>query len=548
MKKYLCLFLLLASLGTANTFAQDVNLVTKKANALERKYLRPTLMKIYVSNGSSESSAVIQSLKTVKDEKFDSFDFTTDEFIMNNIPEDKNERKTAVTAYMNDLIKSQKFGNQVMHQWFPVGSDGNLTYDVLMQRGEYAATDNDVMKANSTKLGRDYLNMLGEQLIDRTYLCAYVVQTTTSTSKDGKTSTSTNVIPYTYKLNFNDSIMTIFYDQNYSDSGIDAMEFPMVFVHNANSGVHVTDPKDAASDYENIMTIIGKKVADFQVKSPVTFTHPIRANIGKKEGVRCDKRFAVMREVLDEKTGETRSQRVATVRATNKIFDNRGVATGNIDPEQQTQFYEVKGRKVVPGETLVENPDFGFNVGAEYTISEAALTVEYRLGQWLKVPGLFVYLKAGIPWSKGLGGIKLRAYDKDGELKNFQIFEGSLGIAKEFNLAGTFAVTPSIEGGYLIAPGAYGEYELSDDGEVYFTKGTLDKSYDTKSYKVGAHVKFGYYITRNIQFYANIGYNYYIKDKTFDALREFWANTESKREKFQKFQPMAFGLGLKVGF
>ena len=76
-----------------------------------------------------------------------------------------------------------------------------------------------------------------------------------------------------------------------------------------------------------------------------------------------------------------------------------------------------------------------------------------------------------------------------------------------------------------------------------------DKKFKSKSYKVGAHVKLGYYLTRNIQLYANIGYNYYINSDEFMALQEYWVNSEkSNRRKFQKFEPLALGFGLKVGF
>ena len=245
-----------------------------------------------------------------------------------------------------------------------------------------------------------------------------------------------------------------------------------------------------------------------------------------------------------DKNGKRKAQRVATVRATNKILDNRSIADGQVSEDQQTKFYEIKGRKIMPGETLVENTDLGLNIAAEYTISEASIAFEYRFGKYLNVPGLFVYLKAGMPWSKGLGGIKIMAANSDGEWKSFQVYEGSLGFAKEFNFAGTFALTAGIEGGYLIAPGAKDTWYENNQWNY-----DADKDYNSKSYKVGAHVKLGYYLTRNIQLYANIGYNYYIKSDEFMALQEYWVNSEkSNRHKFQKFEPLALGFGLKVGF
>ena len=542
MKNYFIIAALLLGTGVNTVCAQnDVSLTTKKANALDRKYLRPSLTKIYISDGTNTANRAISSLKGVTDEKFDYNNLKNDMFKMGSIPSDKKERKEAVTSFIENLLVQEKIPNQIMHCWFPTDNNGELSIEQLVERGKYAATDADVKKSEASKRNT-MLNELGEQLIDRSYIIAYIVEERTSKdSKKGKVTHFANVTPYVYKLDFNDQTRNTFYANNYSTSGIDQMTFPTKYVMNANSGVLCSVEK-AADDYDEIMNLL-RKVADFQVKTPITYTHPIRANIGKKEGVSCDKRYAVMR-MVEDKNGKRKAQRVATVRATNKILDNRSIADGQVSEDQQTKFYEIKGRKVIPGETLVENTDLGLNIAAEYTISEASIAFEYRLGKHLNVPGLFVYLKAGMPWSKGLGGIKIMAANSDGEWKSFQVFEGSLGFAKEFNFAGAFALTAGIEGGYLIAPDAKDTW--CENNEWYYD---ADKDYNSKSYKVGAHVKLGYYLTRNIQLYANIGYNYYIKSDEFMALQEYWVNSEkSNRHKFQKFEPLALGVGLKVGF
>lgn len=541
MKRIIVIAALLLGTSANLVYAQnDVNLTTKKATALDRKYLRPSLTKLYISDGTNTASKVINSLKEVTDEKFDYNNVKNDVFRMSSIPDDKKARKEEVTKFIEKVLTQQKISNQIMHCWFPTDNTGELSIEQLIERGNYAATDADVKKSDASKRNT-MLNELGEQLIDRSYIIAYVVKESVSKDSKGNVKYSANVIPYVYKLDFNDEVRTTFYDTNYSASGIDKMTFPTKYVMNANSG-YSCSVENAANDYDDIMNLT-RKVADFQVKTPITFTHPIRANIGKKEGVTCDKRYAVMR-MVENKNGERKAQRVATVRATSKIFDNRSMADGQISEDQQTKFYEIKGRKVIPGETLVENTDFGLNIDAAYTISEASLAFEYRLGKHLNVPGLFLYLKAGMPWSKGLGGIKIMAANSDGEWKSFQVFEGSLGFAKEFNFAGTFALTAGVEGGYLLAPGAKKTWR--ENNQWYYDS---DKNFDSKSYKVGAHVKLGYYVTRNIQLYANIGYNYFIKSNDLVTLQEYWVNSEkSNRHKFQKFQPLAMGLGLKVGF
>lgn len=542
MKKNLIIAVLLLATGLNTVCAQnDVNLVTKKVRALDRKYLRPSLTKLYISDGTNTADQAINSLKEAEeDEKFDYNNVKNDVFHIGSIPIDKGQRKKVITSFIENLLAQEKIPNQIMHCWFPTDENGELSIEKLVKRGKYAATDADVNNSKASKRNT-MLNELGEQLIDRSYIIAYIVEEIISKDSKGNVEYKANITPYVYKLNFDNDTRSTFYDNYYSASGIDQMTFPTEYVKGAERGISCS-AESAAAVYDDIMYLL-RKVADFQVKTPITFTHPIRANIGKKEGVTCDKRYAVMR-LIEDKNGERKAQRVATVRATNKILDNRNIANGQVSEDRQTKFYEIKGRQIMPGETLVENTDLGLNISAEYTISEASLAAEYRLGKNIKIPGFFVYLKAGMPWSKGLGGIKIMAADKDGEWKSFQVLEVSLGFAKEFNFAGTFALTASIEGGYLIAGGA--KETWYENNQWNYDK---DKNFDSESYKIGAHLKFGYYMTRNIQLYANIGYNYYIKSDKFIALQEFWANSEkSNRHKIQKFEPLAFGLGLKVGF
>lgn len=517
--------------------AQDTkNLVSSKATSLGRKYLRPSLTKIYITDGTSAAITTVNSLKTVVDEKYDYNNVARDVFSM-DIPAGKKERDVAVKEYIEQLFEKQSITNQIIHTWFPADDTGELSDAMLIQRGQYAATDNDVMKSNSSKRNT-LLNELGEQLIDRSYIIVYVV-----VKDKNPNSSSTHVIPYVYKLDYNAEIMDIFYNDCYSVSGIDSMAFPTQFVTSAKTGQSVT-PGSAADDYDDIMNLI-RKVSDFQVKTPVTATHPIRANIGKKEGVKCDKRYAVMRLVSD-KEGKTKSQRVATVRATTKIIDNRNIADGTIDKNMQTRFYETKGRKVIVGETLVENPDVGINIVPEFTLSEASLSLEYRLGKNINIPGFFVYLKAGLPLNQNMGLVTIRSLDKEGKEKNFQVITASLGISKEINFGGAFALTPSVEGGYLFALGAYGT-PINDKGSTIRLTDS-NKAFDSKSFKIGGNIKLGYYLTRNIQFYLNAGYNYYIISDGFETLQNYWGYKENKSEKDLKFANLSLGAGIKIGF
>lgn len=90
MKNYLIIAALLLGIGGNSVCAQNgVSLTTKKANALDRKYLRPSLTKLYISDGTNTANRAISSLKGVTDEKFDYNNVKNDIFKMGSIPSDK---------------------------------------------------------------------------------------------------------------------------------------------------------------------------------------------------------------------------------------------------------------------------------------------------------------------------------------------------------------------------------------------------------------------------------------------------------------------------
>ena len=125
MKNFLIIAALLLGTGVNTVRAQnDVSLTAKKASALDRKYLRPSLTKIYISDGTNTANRAISSLKGVTDEKFDYNNVKNDIFKMDSIPSDKKERKAAVTSFIENLLAQEKIPNQIMHCWFPTDNNG----------------------------------------------------------------------------------------------------------------------------------------------------------------------------------------------------------------------------------------------------------------------------------------------------------------------------------------------------------------------------------------------------------------------------------------
>ena len=522
---------------------EDTNMLTTRATSLKREYLRPSLTRIYLVDGSSNAIEGAKAMEAVakRNMKFDNNEIESNMFRMDPIPESakRSERDMLVQAMAEKIIKEKKIGNQVMKVWFPEFTDGSYSYETLLQRGQYAATDNDVLRQNASAR-QSIMYELGEQLIDRSYVIFYYVVDQPEMNRKSQTR-YVKYIPYVYKLDFNETVRTNFYENYYNvENGIDQCDFPMKYITNAHDG----DLNDVTSfteeNDEEIFTRL-RKVADFQAKVPVLATNPIRAKIGKKEGVRTGKRYVVM-ENKQKEDGSIISRRIATVRASH-VADNDMKATG--DTKDLSSFFYIKGSPVHEGMTLVENPDFGMSIEAQYNISEISASLAFRI---FGTKGSFAYLKVGSIADEDNKMMKIRAVTKATDSKNknsykeedVNILKAGLGLGVELNFGRMFTFTPSIGGGILWPLGAK---KLNIKNGMM--NGFEDKA-SIESYYIEGAVKLGYYLTRNIQIFAEAGYNIYLLGDEFKFMRDWYAQEHNEKAK----DPMAIRLGggIKIGF
>lgn len=543
--------MLLAVAGTVSA-QEETNLLSTRATSLVRKYLRPSLTRIYLLDGSrnaQNAAGVIQKI----DENNMKFDKNKIDDIVYNIgatPDNKEERDKAVNEFIAKVIAEKKIGNQIVKCFFPEFKDGAYTVDKLFERGEFAATDNDVLQQNASAR-QSLMANLGQDLIDRSYVIFYLIKDkpdmNSKPDSKGNYPTYVNVIPYVYKLDFNEVVRDNFYTNFYDKAdGIEQCEFPVSFIMNAKSGITSQVTTFDEDEDEQLFTIM-RKVSDFQAKAPVVEKHPVRAKIGKKEGVSCDKRYVVMENRMD-KNENVYAKRIATLRATNHIADNFKVATGN--QEDLTEFYYIKGGHVQPGMTIVENPDFGIGVGAYYNIADISAYIDYRVGKFFGVPGLLVGLKFGLAMDEKGSMMKVLGVTKKegGELTDIPVMKGGLTLAKEFNFAHNFSFTPTIGAGILWPIGAKKVTGYNVSGNTYTMYHDLDKM-SIDSYFVDGAVRLGYYATRNVLVFAEAGYGVNILGDEFKIMRDFYALDQGWGWDEGR-DPMALrlGAGVKVTF
>jgi hypothetical protein len=461
---------------------------------VETKYLRPSITSLFYQPNGSQEKVIIEKFKDVEMvSKFDDHRISFPYF---------NGSET-IDSYL------YKASNLIMAKWWNRDSNGDFNKDLVAKRGEYTATDADAMLAKAASIDRR--DMIGEKLISKTYVFLYRINKLRTmeevydeidaynrkNSKKYKPVDRTdegfslNYSVSAYKLNFNDSVSSVFYSQYWTDAKNHDTEkvakwetagFPLLYSTTFTGEVRSTQPKDPNSpvysytkrktmnelleDFPAAMQVktiddFSQKIEDFRVKSPVFKTSPLSAKIGTKEGLYLDERYYVYEIVLDKKNNETKHRMgIARVKT---IAENSSVATGDSKP---STFQQQGGRKLYEGMLMESRPDKGIVANLGYSLYSPnqvfggiKLSVEDRISRTMNIPGLFIGIDLGLNAFTDLNPGIIEA-SKDGDDKGLltdgtQTFSGAtmalaFNIAKEmyFTKRGNVYIKPSIGIGF----------------------------------------------------------------------------------------------------
>lgn len=316
------------------------------------------------------------------------------------------------TSQLTTYLNQQNVGLQVIGYLFNRQPDGIMDAERINQRAAYNKTDADYKVAQASAKRMSALQEGGEKLIRNSYLmvfefanlrCEYVPNKKYPSDEDYYWKATP--IVYLYRLDWNDGLKNQFYEECWSDEymteeertqanaryeqfqvplklvmtrHIDAQEKTGIVAWRKQTkeerkGTTEEELKQKALDellrsaFSALRTEVEDSQAEFQVKSAVYDTKPIRAKIGRKEGVRTNHRYFLY-EYYSEDGGKTlQKKRKGVVRATNKISDNRSITTGNTRP---TEFYQIAGGRVQPGMELVEKKALGLSVDGGYQFGD----------------------------------------------------------------------------------------------------------------------------------------------------------------------------------
>ncbi|MFM7838758.1 MAG: hypothetical protein ACKO6K_04265, partial [Chitinophagaceae bacterium] len=278
-------------------------------------------------------------------------------------------------------IKKNKLGNQLVSKWYNRNAKGFFNIGLVTDRGKYDATALDIKKALATEAGLSRLGDAGNELIKNTFVVfskmnfvpnevvAAAIRTAALAAsaklnpiaqkaaekaadllyEKTKEGYSVWTISYLYRLKWNDSIQYIFNNDYWIEStekdakkiaerkaAFDKSElFGMEYVGKEMNAYLIMPNKDNKTDekliaratvrsVEGVFSKLQKKFEVFKPKFPLFSGDPVTAKIGRKEGLEGGEKFEVLDQILDEKTGRTRYDRVGTITVDgDKIWDNR---------------------------------------------------------------------------------------------------------------------------------------------------------------------------------------------------------------------------------
>ncbi|MDX2190804.1 MAG: hypothetical protein SFY32_13160 [Bacteroidota bacterium] len=413
------------------------------------------------------------------------------------------DRKTLILQELN----KNKIGNQIIAKWFNQQPDGTFNMDLIKERGAYNATDADVIKAKNSKRGLTILQDAGESLLKKSYiivfdylntetwdeyynrlderLYAYAVATKTTPQKTPRVYEGyrSSVYGYLYRVNWNDSISSVFYNNAYNNPEFfTEMNIPIQYVNEfmidgirgqqlrglpqfTDNELYQMMLQDGLEAY---LIEVAREYEEFRVRAPLYSVKPLRAKVGLKEDVKIDQRFFVYEMQLDAQ-GNKKGIRKGVIRATNKITDNRQMATGEMIP---TEFYQESGKKLYPGMLLDQGYDFGLSISAGWALRSLQgpmLQVSYNLSGIFRWTLFRIFIDAQAGGGSASYGVKtVSSY-------NLGSYSLQIGFSKEYCLTRNIHIEPyaALQWDSLFANGLNkGDKQILDSAGIRYGKQT----------------------------------------------------------------------------
>jgi len=570
-KTFICLALVLSAFCLS---AQNVTDSAKKVKKqiISSEYDRNSLTIIGLKSDGPMADQLAKMIDTLKI----SDKFYSNEIGFRNIPFnvafslfDKPQQEKLFKTEIAGLLNDKKVGQGIVAKWFNRQSDGTFNTEVLKERGVYNSDDSDLSIAASSKRGESALMDAGLGLVDHSYVLVlgfsnlmtmnqYYDQTKTAPEARKMNGVKGDMIGLLYKLNFNDSVSAVFFQDMWANKGetdlkakaakFDANTFPLVPVKNLvmpmqstqyNAGQSMAPKVQKTQDellrdmvnssMTNVLNHLTYQVSDFKVKAQIYKTNPIAVKIGKKEGLGYDQRYFVF-ENQQTSSGDQYSKRIGVIKSMS-VADNRTVTSGETEP---SYFYQVAGGKIDNMGMFVEQRiDAGLNLFLGYQ-QDAMSGIDGRIEFYI---GRLMYGGKAKGISKGMtsfklyvdGGYNLGTFDNlDGGMprteEDVDLLRVSAGFNKDYYLTHFLHFGPFVGVGIESATGKTSEYKV----ETIFVEGGA---------RLGINLKYNIQLIGSATYYMMMAPQ--VKDNTGTAV--------TNPGKYDELFPDRAGLGISYG-
>jgi len=320
------------------------------------------------------------------------------------IPPHLEKNKEVQKQSIETFLSQNDIGRRMIAKWFNRDRNfGSFDMSLVAQRGLYDASVLDIQIADKTVRGRAILADAGEELIGNTYVIvndiryldkaeeAYMAavfgKTFKAVASKNIADFEVNVTSYLYRLDWTEEIAGTFYHNYWFDKTSvnsdkktafdnDRTTFTITYFGSQtvfSSGKTTMRGINTKADAATIKREMIKKVCtraidaaivqlqrtydEFKVKTPLIATEPIKAYIGRKEGVTEETKYEVL-EKNEDKNGRTFYKRVGFIQPVKgKVWDNRYLAAeeGFYGADfDATEFVKISGSDFYPGMLIRE--------------------------------------------------------------------------------------------------------------------------------------------------------------------------------------------------
>ena len=435
---------------------------------VQTKFFRPSITTTFIKPASNEIAKVYDGFATLPMEgRFDNRSVNSNMLNITipprpEMPKIENplgakraleDYKRSLKDWDNAVSKSisssiSPIGKEVFGNMFSRTSDGNMSWDKLMEAANYSATDNQALSAKESKNSANEMEAIANELVKRSYYVVYDIKSiktyeqvyndidaslkalSIKTKKPFKPTPRTqegwqiDFNYFIYKLVWDDATVNDFGDKAWLDASttdpaerskkitaFENYEFKFELALSGGSTANASQSNnpevyknsklfkierksmdqllaELPSSMQDVMVFKGgREIEDFKMRAPIFQEKPITVKLGTKEGLYYDERFFVY-EMEQDKEGKTVKKRRGVLRTSN-IADNSMIATGT---SPASKFRQQGGKKLYQG-TLVElyeDYGYGFSIGyglLDNFIGGATVSAEVRIPRLFKGSG-----------------------------------------------------------------------------------------------------------------------------------------------------------------